>query len=48
MTWQTSAKVLTDIIDLIVVEEDKTFKEDYYGMTWELSVEEDGSFWLNA
>jgi len=55
MTWQTSAKVLKDILSLLdeIVDnlrKDKgpTFKDDYFAMTWELSVAEDGSYWLNA
>ena len=55
MTWQTSAKVLKDIVSLLdeIVDnlrKDKgpTFKDDYFDMTWELSVAEDGSYWLNA
>ena len=46
MGWQTSAKVLTDVLNLL--QEQKEFKKDYYDMTWELSVAEDGSYWLNA
>jgi hypothetical protein len=51
MTWQSSAKVLTDIVNLFEQEktvEGSTWDKDYFEMTWELSVEEDGSFWLNA
>ena len=55
MTWQTSAKVLKDVVSLLdeIVDnlrKDKgpTFKDDYFDMTWELSVAEDGSYWLNA
>ena len=46
MDWQTSAKVLRDVVDML--EQNKGFKTDYYDMTWELSVAEDGSYWLNA
>ena len=46
MGWQTSAKVLTDVLNLL--QEQKEFKKDYYDLTWELSVAEDGSYWLNA
>ena len=46
MTWQTSAKVLRDVLDML--EQNKGFKTDYYEMTWELTVAEDGSYWLNA
>jgi len=55
MTWQTSAKVLKDVVSLLdeIVDnlrKDKgpNFKDDYFEMTWELSVAEDGSYWLNA
>jgi hypothetical protein len=51
MGWQTSAKVLKDVVSLldeIVVQKRGSFKEDYFAMTWELSVAEDGSYWLNA
>jgi len=47
MTWQTSAKVLRDVVGLLLTEP-KSFKTDYYDMTWELSVADDGSYWLNA
>ena len=46
MGWQTSAKVLTDVLNLL--QEEKEFKKDYLEMTWELSVADDGSYWLNA
>ena len=46
MTWQTSAKVLKDVVNLL--KEQKEFEKDYLSMTWELSVAEDGSYWLNA
>jgi len=46
MVWQTSAKVLTDVLNLL--QEEKEFGKDYISMTWELSVAEDGSYWLNA
>jgi len=47
MSWQTSAKVLRDIVDLLA-DGNKEFLSDYKELTWELSVSEDGSFWLNA
>ena len=46
MGWQTSAKVLKDIVNLL--KEEKEFEKDYLSMTWELSVADDGSYWLNA
>ena len=46
LAWQTSAKVLKDITHLL--KEEKEFEKDYYDLTWELSVAEDGSYWLNA
>jgi len=46
MGWQTSAKVLKDVVNLL--KEEKEFEKDYLSMTWELSVAEDGSYWLNA
>jgi len=46
MGWQTSAKVLKDVVNLL--KEQKEFEKDYLEMTWELSVAEDGSYWLNA
>ena len=51
MTWQTSAKVLRDVVDMLNSKKEKVlqeFKTDYYDMTWELSVADDGSYWLNA
>ena len=45
MTWQTSAKVLRDVVEMLTVD---GFVKDYLDMTWELSVAEDGSYWLNA
>ena len=52
MTWQTSAKVLKDVVTMLQgarsEKEYKEFKTDYYDMTWELSVADDGSYWLNA
>ena len=55
MGWQTSAKVLKDVVSLLdeiidgsKVKDRPTFKDDYFAMTWELSVAEDGSYWLNA
>ena len=46
MDWQTSAKVLRDVVDML--DQNKGFKTDYYDMTWELTVADDGSYWLNA
>ena len=46
MGWQTSAKVLKDVVNLL--KEQKDFEKDYLSMIWELSVAEDGSYWLNA
>ena len=51
MEWQTSAKVLKDVDEMLDPKKSKntaTFEKDYYEMTWELSVAEDGSYWLNA
>ena len=51
MTWQTSAKVLKDIDVMLDPKKSKNtvaFEKDYYDMTWELSVADDGSYWLNA
>ena len=47
MTWQTNAKVLQDIVALLE-EGNKEFLKDYSELTWELSVADDGSYWLNA
>jgi len=47
MDWQSSAKVLKDLVSSLN-ENNKEFNKDYYDMTWELSVAEDGSYWLNA
>ena len=47
MTWQSSAKVLKDLVSMLE-EKNKEFLTDYSEMTWELSVAEDGSYWLNA
>jgi len=47
MGWQTSAKVLKDVVDLLK-ENNKEFLNDYAELTWELSVAKDGSYWLNA
>ena len=47
MSWQTSAKVLKDIVALLE-EKNKEFLSDYVEMIWELSVADDGSYWLNA
>ena len=48
MTWQTSAKVLRDIVELLKDKTATEFKTDYIDMKWELTVAEDGSYWLNA
>jgi len=51
MTWQSSAKVLRDVVNMLNSKKEQVlqeFKKDYYDMTWELSVSEDGSYWLNA
>ena len=49
MTWQSNAKVLKyDVIEMLNGDNKKEFSKDYYDMTWELSVAEDGSYWLNA
>ena len=45
MTWQTSAKVLRDVVEMLTID---GFVKDYLDMTWELSVADDGSYWLNA
>ena len=47
MSWQTNAKVLKDIIAMLE-EGNKEFLSDYSNLEWELSVAEDGSYWLNA
>jgi len=47
MTWQTNAKVIKDLVGMLE-EKNTEFNKDYYDMTWELSVAEDGSYWLNA
>lgn len=46
MQWQTGAKVIKDVMDLL--KKSKEFKKDYYEHTWELTVADDGSFWLNG
>jgi hypothetical protein len=46
MGWQSSAKVLKDVVDML--QSTSLFKKDYLEMTWELSVADDGSYWLNA
>ena len=46
MDWQTSAKVMKDVIELL--KDNAQFNKDYYDMTWELSVSDDGAYWLNA
>ena len=49
MGWQTSAKVLKyEIIEMLNDKKNTEFDKDYYEMTWELSVADDGSYWLNA
>lgn len=47
MSWQTNAKVIKDLVSCLE-ENNKEFLKDYKEMTWELSVAEDGSYWLNA
>ena len=47
MDWQTNAKVVKDLIACLD-EKNKEFDKDYYDMTWELSVGDDGSYWLSA
>lgn len=47
MVWQTNAKVLKDIVDMLEGG-NKEFVKDYSDLTWELSVADDGSYWLNA
>ena len=47
MSWQTNAKVIKDLVACLE-ENNKEFLKDYLDMTWELSVAEDGSYWLNA
>ena len=47
MNWQTNAKVIKDLVSSLE-ENNKEFLKDYTDMTWELSVAEDGSYWLNA
>ena len=47
MQWQTGAKVIMDIVDLLK-NKDKEFKKDYFELEWELTCADDGSFWLNA
>jgi len=47
MNWQTNAKVIKDLVSMLQ-EKNKEFLTDYSEMTWELSVAEDGSYWLNA
>jgi hypothetical protein len=47
MNWQTNAKVIKDLVSMLE-EKNKEFLQDYSDMTWELSVAEDGSYWLNA
>ncbi len=47
MSWQTNAKVLKDIIALLE-QSNKEFLKDYTELEWELSVADDGSYWLNA
>tara|TARA_R100001530_G_C4283739_1_gene146249 strand:+ start:316 stop:669 length:354 start_codon:yes stop_codon:yes gene_type:complete len=47
MDWQTNAKVIKDLVASLD-EKNEEFNKDYYNMTWELSVEDDGSYWLSA
>ena len=47
MNWQSNAKVIKDLVTCIQ-EKNKEFLKDYTELTWELSVAEDGSYWLNA
>jgi len=47
MNWQTNAKVIKDLVSMLE-EGNKEFIKDYTDMYWELSVAEDGSYWLNA
>ena len=47
MSWQTSARVLRDIVECIEAN-NKEFNKDYLELTWTLTVAEDGSYWLNA
>ena len=47
MTWQSNAKVIKDLVTCIQ-EKNKEFLKDYSELTWELSVADDGSYWLNA
>jgi hypothetical protein len=47
MSWQTNAKVIKDLIACLE-EKNKEFLSDYNDMTWELSVADDGSYWLSA
>lgn len=46
MQWQTGAKVIKDIIDLLETSEE--FQKDYYEHKWELSAAEDGSYWVHG
>ena len=54
MGWQSSAKVLKDVAELLEGgtpdknKQRREFLEDYKERTWELSVAEDGSYWLNS
>jgi len=48
MNWQTNAKCLEIDMVSMIKEGNKEFLKDYTDMYWELSVEEDGSYWLNA
>jgi hypothetical protein len=47
MSWQTSARVLKDIVECIDANNEE-FNKDYKERIWELTVAEDGSYWLNA
>jgi hypothetical protein len=48
LDWQTNAKCLEKDMRNMLKENNKEFNKDYYDLTWELTVEEDGSYWLNA
>jgi len=47
LDWQTKARVVKDLIACLD-EKNEEFNKDYYDMTWELSVADDGSYWLSA
>jgi hypothetical protein len=47
----TSGYIIKDVVNLFEQEktvEGSTWNKDYLEMTWELSVADDGSYWLNA